>query len=174
MTSIELIQFKGLRVTLVREAPVWKLSGLFGHCPNSDCTPPLHSNGHSGALYFRTDLSKCHLNFNFHCISAPNHPGKGSDPLNQANAPLNMDNSSQNKCPKPFGQGSRPPRHLGNAQIDPTFFKLGLPLLSPWSASSVNPSSIQMTCTIWYWNALLNRPVDEWSSWWLVGDSLTV
>ena len=84
--------------------------------------------GHSGALYFRTDLSKCHLNFNFHCISAPNHPGKGSDPPNQANAPLNMNNSSQNKCPKPFGQGSRPPPHLGNAQIDPAFFNLGLPL----------------------------------------------
>ena len=30
----------------------------------------------SGALYFRADLSKCHRNFNFHCISAPNHPGK--------------------------------------------------------------------------------------------------
>ena len=104
------------------------MPGLFGHCPNSDCTPPLHSNGHSGALYFRTDLSKCHLNFNFHCISAPNHPGKGSDPPNQANAPLNMDNSSQNKCPKPFGQGSRPPPHLGNAQIDPASFSVGLPL----------------------------------------------
>ena len=104
------------------------MSGLFGHCPNSDCTPPLHSNGHSGALYFRTDLSKCHLNFNFHCISAPNHPGKGSDPPNQANAPLNMDNSSQNKCPKPFGQGSRPPPPFGQCPNRPGIFLTGASL----------------------------------------------
>ena len=84
---------------------------------------------HPGALYFQADLSKYHLNINFHCIGAPNHPGKGSDPPNQANAPLNMDNSSQNKCPKPFGQGSRPhPPHLGNARIDPATFSVGLPL----------------------------------------------
>ena len=24
----------------VREAPLQKMPGLFGHCPNSDCTPP--------------------------------------------------------------------------------------------------------------------------------------
>ena len=99
-------------VVSVWEAPPNSLHPLFGHCPNSDRTlpsPPLHSNGHSGALYFRADLSKCHLNSNFHCISAPNRPGKGSDPPNQANAPLNMDNSSRNKCPKPSGQRSRPP-----------------------------------------------------------------
>ena len=94
-------------VAWLREAPLRKMQGLFGHCPNSDCTPPPPSL--KRALYFRTNLSKCHLNVNFHCISAPNHPGKGSDHPNQANAPLNMDNSSQNKCPKPFGQGSRPP-----------------------------------------------------------------
>ena len=34
-----------------RAAPLKKLQGLFGHCPNSDRTlPPPHSNGHSGAL----------------------------------------------------------------------------------------------------------------------------
>ena len=64
---------------------VWNGAQVFGHCQNSDCTPPqshtdTHSNGHSGALYCLADLSKCHLNFNFHCISAPNHPGKGLDP----------------------------------------------------------------------------------------------
>ena len=26
--------------------------------------------------------ANAHFNFNFHCISAPNHPGKGSDPPN--------------------------------------------------------------------------------------------
>ena len=40
-----------------REAPLKQRSPLIGHCPNSDCFP-LHSNGHSGALYFRVDLSK--------------------------------------------------------------------------------------------------------------------
>ena len=50
--------------------------------------PPPHSNRHSGALYFRTDLSKCHLNFNFHCISAPNHTGKGSDSPKNKQMPI--------------------------------------------------------------------------------------
>ena len=104
--------------------------------------PPLHSNGHSGALYFRTDLSKCHLNFNFHCTSAPNHPGKGSDPPNQANAPLNMDNSSQNKCPKPFGQGSRPPPPFGQCLNRPCVFFSGASLIS---TSNQNVSTPNMT-----------------------------
>ena len=34
------------------------LTKAFGHCPNSDCTPPPHSNGHSGAHFSRADLSK--------------------------------------------------------------------------------------------------------------------
>ena len=41
----------------VREAPLKMSPGSKGHCPNSDCTPPPLSNGHSGALYFRTELS---------------------------------------------------------------------------------------------------------------------
>ena len=41
----------------LREAPTKMSPLLFGHCPNCDCTPPPHSNGHSGALYFRTNLS---------------------------------------------------------------------------------------------------------------------
>ena len=52
--------------------------------------PPLHSNGHPGALYFRADFSKCHLNFNVHCISAPNHPGKGSDPPKTSKCPFQL------------------------------------------------------------------------------------
>ena len=43
--------------TGLREAPIRLAAPLFGHCPNSDYTPP-HSNGHSGALFFRADLSK--------------------------------------------------------------------------------------------------------------------
>ena len=37
----------------LREAPFNKSPPLFGHCPNSIYTPPPHSNGHSGALFFR-------------------------------------------------------------------------------------------------------------------------
>ena len=47
----------------------------------------------------------------FYCISAPNHRGKHFDPPpphNQANAHLNLDNSSLNKCPKPSWQAIRP------------------------------------------------------------------
>ena len=131
VTKLQELQTWQIRkLCMLREAPLRKTQGLFGHCPNSDCPPPppLHSNGHCGALYFRTDLSKCHLNFNFHCISAPNHPGKGSDPPNQANAPLNMDNSSQNKCPKPFGQGSRPPPPFGQCPNRPCNFLSGASL----------------------------------------------
>ena len=36
--------------------------------------------------------------------------GKGP-PQKQANAPLNMDNFSLNKCPKPSWQGFRPPKN---------------------------------------------------------------
>ena len=39
----------------LREAPLRLASPLFGHCPNSDCNPP---PPHSGALFFRADLSK--------------------------------------------------------------------------------------------------------------------
>ena len=61
--------------------PHWESCRVYSGIAQIAIAPPaLHSNGHSGALYFRADLSKCHLNFNFHCISAPNHPGKGSDP----------------------------------------------------------------------------------------------
>ena len=50
----------------LREAPPKKIPKAFGHCPFSNCPPPPHSNGHSGALHFGK--------------SAPNHPGKGLDP----------------------------------------------------------------------------------------------
>ena len=40
-----------------REAPFNKSPPLFGHCPNSIYTPPPHSNGHSGAFFFRRDFT---------------------------------------------------------------------------------------------------------------------
>ena len=88
---------KSFNNTRGKGSPTKKVAESIQTLPKKLLTPlhPLQSNGQAGALYFRADLSKCHLNFNFHCISAPNHPGKGSDPPNQANAPLNMDNSSQ-------------------------------------------------------------------------------
>ena len=40
----------------------------------------------------------------------PKPSGQGfRPPQNQANAPLNLENSSLKKCPKPSGQGFRPP-----------------------------------------------------------------
>ena len=38
----------GLMLALLREAPLRKLQGLFGHCPNSDCTPPFTQTGTLG------------------------------------------------------------------------------------------------------------------------------
>merc|ERR1712001_472970 len=80
----------------IREAPLRLASPLFGHCPNGNCTPPPHSNGHFFPGRFERlcqitvlRVYNCHkeswqalnplltkgnaqLNFNFHCISAPN------------------------------------------------------------------------------------------------------
>ena len=69
-------------------------------------------------------LGKPHWN----SCCAPNHPGKGLDPpSNQANAHLILANSSLKKCPKPSGQGSRPPPLTGNAQMPRTWIWVGLP-----------------------------------------------
>ena len=75
------ISLQAFGAQAVREAPMKKGALYLGiaQIAITPPLPPLHSNGHSGALYFRADLSKCHLNFNFHCRSTPNHPGKGSD-----------------------------------------------------------------------------------------------
>ena len=60
-----------------------------------------------------------HLNFNFHCKSAPNHPGKHFDPPSiKQIAHLNWGTSSLKKCPKPSWQAFRPPPLTGNAQIE--------------------------------------------------------
>ena len=66
-----------------REAPFRLAAPLFGHCPNSDCTPP-HSNGHSGTLFFRHNFTILPFFlpsfYHFLWISATNHPAKGLDP----------------------------------------------------------------------------------------------
>ena len=89
---------------------VWVFSGkhLSMRRPNSNDTPPPHSNGHSGALFSGAILPFYHFYHFYHFfyhflwISAPNHPGKGLDPpSNQANAHLILANSSLKKCPKP-------------------------------------------------------------------------
>ena len=41
----------------IREAPFNLSPPLCGHCPNSNYTPPPHSNGHPGALFFRRDFT---------------------------------------------------------------------------------------------------------------------
>ena len=38
-------------ILMVREDPFRLVPPLCGHCPNSNYTPPPHSNGHSGALF---------------------------------------------------------------------------------------------------------------------------
>merc|ERR1712110_951339 len=106
----------------IREAPFNLSPPLFGHCPNSNCTPPPHSNGHSGALFFRRDFT---IFYHFYYFlpflpfftifslnKCPKPSGQGfRPPQNQANAPLNLENSSLKKCPKPSGQGFRPPQN---------------------------------------------------------------
>ena len=90
-----------------REAPLKITQCLFGHCPNSDCPPPPALNWALWGTLFSDRFEqlcqitalmvyKCpkvswqalspsltkanaYFNFNFHCISARNHPGKGSD-----------------------------------------------------------------------------------------------
>ena len=97
----------------VREAPFNKSPPLFGHCPNSIYTPPRTQTGTLGHFFSGAILPFYHFYhfvYHFLWISAPNHPGKGLDPpQNQANARLNLENSSLKKCPKPSGQGFRPP-----------------------------------------------------------------
>ena len=78
--------------------------------------PPPHSNGHSGALFSGAILpffDFYHFFYHFHHFSlnkCPKPSGQGfRPPQHQANARLNLENSSIKKCPKPSGQGFRPP-----------------------------------------------------------------
>ena len=66
----------------LREAPDKKMPGLFGHCPNSDCTPPPSlKRALWGTLFpYRLEQMPFELQFSLH------------------------------KCPKPSWQGFRPPK----------------------------------------------------------------
>ena len=112
----------------IREAPVWKMPGLFGHCPNSDCTPPPSLKRALWGTLFPDWLEQMPFELQFSLHRCPKPSWQGFRPPNQANAPLNMDNSSQNKCPKPFGQGSRPPPPLGQCPNRPGIFQTGASL----------------------------------------------
>ena len=47
---------------IIREDPNGLTPPPFGHCPNSDWTPPPpHSTGHSGALFFGPFLPFCRV-----------------------------------------------------------------------------------------------------------------
>ena len=112
----------------VREAPFSLTPPPFGHCPNSIYTPPRTQTGTLGHFFSGAILPFYHFYhfvYHFLWISAPNHPGKG---LNQANAHLNLENSSLKKCPKPSGQGFRPPPQTGNAHMEVVTSWKGLPL----------------------------------------------
>ena len=85
--NLSLKTFKEWLHSSLREAPFNLSPPLCGHCPNSNYPPPPHSNGHSGALFFRRDFTIFYPFYHFLpflpfflWISAPNHPGKGLDP----------------------------------------------------------------------------------------------
>ena len=98
----------------VREAPFNKMPPLFEHCPNSNYTPlPRTQTGTLGHFFFRRDftiLPFLPFFLPFSLNKCPKPFGQGfRPPQNQANAHLNLENSSLKKCPKPTGQGFRPP-----------------------------------------------------------------
>ena len=101
----------------VREAPFNLSPPLFGHCPNSNYTPPPALKRALWGTFFQARFSHfkgLYASGNGNTCSSlnkfPKPPGQGfRPPHNQANARLNLENSSLKKCPKPSGQGFRPP-----------------------------------------------------------------
>merc|ERR1712141_732129 len=94
---------------------------LFGHCPNSNYTPPALKRALWGtffqARFYHFTIFTIFLPFSLN--KCPKPSGQGfRPPQNQANARLNLENSSLKECPKPSGQGFRPPPQTGNAQIE--------------------------------------------------------
>ena len=79
--------------------------------------PPRTQTGTLGHFFFRHDFTilpflRLFLPFFtiFSLNKCPKPSGQGfRPPQNQANAHLNLENSSLKKCPKPSGQGFRPP-----------------------------------------------------------------
>ena len=107
---------ENLWLTRVREAPFNKSPPLFGHCPNSNYTPPRTQTGTLGHFFSGAILpffDFYHFFYHFHHFSlnkCPKPSGQGfRPPQHQANARLNLENSCLKKCPKPSGQGLRPP-----------------------------------------------------------------
>ena len=101
-----------IRHIWVREAPFNKVPPLFGHCPNSNYTPPRTQTGTLGHFY-----QAWFYHFFYHFLlflpfftifslnKCPKPSGQGfRPPQNQANAPLNLENSSLKKC-KGLGGG---------------------------------------------------------------------
>merc|ERR1712016_219435 len=102
---------------------------LCGHCPNSNYTPPpppalkraLWGTFFQARFYHFTIFTIFLTIFlPFSLNKCPKPSGQGfRPPQNQANARLNLENSSLKKCLKPSGQGFRPPPpQTGNAQIE--------------------------------------------------------
>merc|ERR550532_284372 len=141
-----------------REAPLRLASPLFGHCPKSDYTPPpalkralwgtffpgrfeqicqitvltVHNCTASWqALTSSLTQANAHFNFNFHCISAPNHPGKGSDPPKSRKCPFELGKFFSKKVPQTIRArvlDPPPPPLTGNAQMPSALILMGLPL----------------------------------------------
>ena len=74
-------------MTLLRKDPFELTPPTFGHCPNSDWTPPALNRALSGT-FFRaifTILQGCMLP---KTVSAPNHLGKRLDPPKNKDMPI--------------------------------------------------------------------------------------
>ena len=102
LTSYILSQFMVI-VMQVREDPLRKMPGLFGHCPNSDCPPPPSLKRALWGTLFPDRLEQMPFELQF----------------------------SLHKCPKPSWQGFRPPKPskcpFEHGQFFPASFSVGLP-----------------------------------------------
>ena len=75
-------------------------------------------------LHFYLSLFEPQFN---HCISAPNHPGMGSDPPKTSKCPFEHGQFFSKQVPQTIRARVEIPPHLGNARIDPATFSVGLP-----------------------------------------------
>ena len=103
-------------VKTLREAPFNLSPPLCGHCPNSNYAPPALKRAPWGTFFqarfylFTIFTIFLTIFLPFSLNKCPKPSGQGfRPPQNQANAHLNLENSSLKKCPKPSGQGFRPP-----------------------------------------------------------------
>ena len=93
------------KIPEIREDPNTLTPPPFGHCPNSDWTPPPALNRALWGTFFRAIFyhsAGLYASENGKC---PKPSGQAfRPPQKQGYAHLNLDNSSLNKCPKPSGQ----------------------------------------------------------------------